>query len=94
MSAYKLFVGGDVVGVGPGRAECGAVSPGACEHNTPYDGFDLTKRLLDAQAPVDFLFHAYVPSPLVVNACSSQTSVHFRLGAVYVSSVSSGWPRL
>ena len=42
LAGYKLFVGGAVIGIGPGRAECSAVAQGACLRQTPYDGFDLT----------------------------------------------------
>ena len=51
LAAYKLWVGGRLIGMGPGRARCG---PLPCIHNpafsveTPYDGFDVTKVVTGA----------------------------------------------
>lgn len=50
LAAYKLWVGGNLIGMGPGRARCG---PLPCIRNpafsveTPYDGFDVTKVVAD-----------------------------------------------
>ena len=57
LAAYKLFVGGRPLGVGPGRAQCGAVAQGACVPSTPYDGFAL--HGLKPGATVDVRIHAY-----------------------------------
>eukprot|EP00038_Savillea_parva_P011094 m.195046 g.195046 ORF g.195046 m.195046 type:complete len:1141 (-) comp19371_c0_seq1:207-3629(-) len=82
LGAYKLFVNGHAVGTGPGRAECGAISPGICQHTTPYDGYDLTD-LVAAGTPsvghgqqpgrggappaVDVMLHAYGQEQPTVN---------------------------
>ena len=42
LGAYKLFINGDVIGVGPGRNECPAIAQGDCDRKVPYDGYDLT----------------------------------------------------
>lgn len=88
MGAYKLFVGGEAVGIGPGRAECGAVAPGVCPHTTPYDGFDLTSRFRDATNAVDLVIHACVM--FIFYQCrrpcvSRVRHVHFFLIFVYLT---------
>ena len=53
LAAYKLSVNGVKIGVGPGRAKCGAVAAGDCERATPFDGFLLRSSLFAAAARDD-----------------------------------------
>ena len=50
LAAYKLWVGGRMIGMGPGRGRCGP-DPGGCvgeDAEQPYDGYDITALVADA----------------------------------------------
>lgn len=42
LAAYKAWVGGELIGLGPGRARCGPLPCAWGEPETVYDGFDVT----------------------------------------------------
>jgi len=65
LAAYKLQINGQPIGIGPGRPRCGAVAQGACQQQTPYDGFSLHVAAGATQLMVEI--HAYGQDQPTVN---------------------------
>lgn len=92
LGAYKLFIDGAVVGVGPGRPRCAAVSQGDCERQTPYDGFALTVSPGATDIAVEI--HAYgrdQPSINLTQRVIFQLVVRTKTGKVLQLASSDTW---
>eukprot|EP01047_Picozoa_sp_COSAG01_P012482 COSAG01_NODE_564_length_15447_cov_14.174811_5_plen_322_part_00 len=85
LGGYKLLVNGHTIGVGPGRPRCAAVSQGACQRQTPFDGFALSAPAAGATKLVVEI-HAYGRDQPIINLTQRvifQLVVRTRSGARY-----------
>jgi hypothetical protein len=92
LGAYKLFVDDTIVGVGPGRPRCAAVSQGDCERQTPYDGFALAVTPGATEIAVEI--HAYgrdQPSINLTQRVIFQLVVRTKTGKVLQLASSDAW---
>lgn len=92
LGGYKLFVGNRAVGVGPGRPRCAVVSQGACEKQTPYDGFAL--RVPAGATDLEVEIHAYGRDQPTINLTQRvilQLVVRTKSGTVLQLGTSDKW---